>query len=713
MAKFDYLFEELEVVFESAEFEKLNLINSRANKLLNLYVYYHYLGADQTKLDDLEEGNFNGRAPLGVRLDGLFLNIENDGEETHLDLIYAEYFRNEEEFFLDKTQTSIKRDLNSIKTVIDGLVKRNFSDFVELMNRFNSITDDNQPTYNVKFVTNIEISSKNKNRMKDLITSYKSLFRRTATFEMVFGDEIIQEIEEFQNPSKTVSSGELIVENPRNILYYGDEKSMITTVSATSLKELYQNYSKLGLFSSNLRYYVKIAKIDDAIQNTIKIDPELFWYKNNGIIIVCDEYQINQNELKLRNFSIVNGGQTTKLIGDMDFDEDFYITCKVIKNRFTSDLDKEAFALSIAEATNAQKPIKPRDLIANKKEQKNLKKALIEEGIYLQIKRGDKHNKKLFKENWQFVDNDELTQIIVASIFQNPSLAKNKTRLLTVDSIYNRLYPSDFSYDTKLIKDLLHIKLYQSEYLRYVKKNTNPKTEPFKISLVKYTKLILFSLIGLITKLYFNESLLQKVTTKTISKNELSFLIEQMDLNFGFLNHKNTNLVENFVELYEYLYKNAVSAGYIKFTEASGNIDPSVFAKNTSVYLDYILDSFIPIVIDDLNKKSKLVELIDNIFITKNKLTKEYTNSAFDDDYQPSLLEQLINYRTAIAKKKGLSEKQIFTNKVLNIIVNEKPSSLYDLENLKVFTPYQLNTYGVRIVEIVQEYNQRNYKKRY
>jgi hypothetical protein len=487
---------------------------------------------------------------------------------------------------------------------------------------------------------------------------------------------------------------------------------MITTISANSLKELYQNYAKLGLFSSNLRYYVKIAKIDDAIQKTIMEDPSLFWYKNNGIIIICDDYEIIQNELRISNFSIINGGQTTKLIGDMEFEEDFYITCKVIKNRFSEDYEKESFALSIAEATNSQKPIKPRDLIANKSEQKSLKKSLLEERIYLQIKRGDKHNNNLFKENWQFVDNDELTQIIVSTLFQNPSLAKNKTRLLTLDSIYNMIYPSDFSYDTKLVKDLLHVKLYESEYLKYVKKNTNPKTEPFKISLVKYTKLILFSLAGLIIKLHFNESLLEKLSSRKVLKNELSFLIQQRDLNFGFLNHKNTNLVNKFIELFEYLYENGVSVGYNKFTETSGNIDPSVFAKNTSVYLDYILENLIPKVVEDLNKKSALVELIDTIFIMPTKSTNEYAKLSFVDDYHPTLLEQLTSYRLELAKKKGLTEKQIFTNKVLNLIVKEKPSSLNDLENLEVFTLYQLNSYGVRIIEIVQDFNQRNFKMR-
>ena len=39
-------------------------------------------------------------------------------------------------------------------------------------------------------------------------------------------------------------------------------------------------------------------------------------------------------ELELYNFSIVNGGQTTNLIGRTNFDNDFPIMCKVIKNKY-------------------------------------------------------------------------------------------------------------------------------------------------------------------------------------------------------------------------------------------------------------------------------------------------------------------------------------------------------------------------------------------
>ena len=59
-----------------------------------------------------------------------------------------------------------------------------------------------------------------------------------------------------------------------------------------SLKSNYQKYGKAGLFAQNLRFYVADKKVDVGIENTIREKGENFWYYNNGIIIVCDDYRI-------------------------------------------------------------------------------------------------------------------------------------------------------------------------------------------------------------------------------------------------------------------------------------------------------------------------------------------------------------------------------------------------------------------------------------
>jgi hypothetical protein len=108
------------------------------------------------------------------------------------------------------------------------------------------------------------------------------------------------------------------IDSSNNFITFGDEKSMIVNISAKSLKRIYELYYYRGLFAQNLRYYVKNAKVDANIVESIQSFPDNFWYYNNGIILICDDYIIQDNSILLSNFSIINGGQTTKLIGETD-----------------------------------------------------------------------------------------------------------------------------------------------------------------------------------------------------------------------------------------------------------------------------------------------------------------------------------------------------------------------------------------------------------
>jgi hypothetical protein len=82
--------------------------------------------------------------------------------------------------------------------------------------------------------------------------------------------------------------------------------------------------------------------------------------------------QINGDEITIKNFSFVNGGQTSYMIGETEFYEDFYILVKIISTKNLNEDDKLRFNGKIAEATNKQKPINEADLKANAPETKIL-----------------------------------------------------------------------------------------------------------------------------------------------------------------------------------------------------------------------------------------------------------------------------------------------------------------------------------------------------
>lgn len=689
----------LNVTLEANDFPTLTS-GPWEHKFLRLYVYYYYLNANNAKLLELQNGIFVNTQPPGNRVDALFYDEESQSASNQiLDVLYSQYFQNPSDIHQPRTQNQIEHDLNTIKSTLDGVLSRNFKNFYSLMNQYNKLVLDGKPKFRIKMIMNISLDSSFR---KELLKKLKNKFGRNYEVEIVTGEEVLSIIEDFTDPVNFVKNGELEIDKPNNALHYVN--SLICSISAKSLKKMYEQYSKTGLFSQNLRYYIKVGKIDDQITKSITNSNEDFWYKNNGIIIVCDNYLLKNHTIDLFNFSIVNGGQTTKLVGDSNFDKDFYIACKIIKNPYQDDdLKKQEFALEIAEATNSQKPIKPRDLIANKEEQKSLKRRLQqEENIFYQTKRGDRYNKTIFKEPWQFIQNDEFTQVLASFVKQDPALAKNKTKLLTQETIYQSIFEESFEYDAKFVKDLIWVNLFFSKYQEEVEKDLiNGKRDELKISLINYTTFMFLALLGLHIKFRYNPELIKKLLSPSneLSMARLDFYFSQNDLNSEFLINSYENLNKNFNQLFELFYSDFILVSYNDFVQSTGNYDVSVFAKNSSVYKDLLLTKLPEI----LNHK-KINETLDSLIMSPNEKAKKFVQTHFLAEYQPTLEEALKEYRSMKARKTGLSESKIFTNKALVYLVMEKPNTLYQLNLSNLFSNNQVTGFGPDIISIIQKY---------
>lgn len=237
---------------------------------------------------------------------------------------------------------------------------------------------------------------------------------------VLFADDVIDEIKESESRRPTVESAKIRIDEKDNYLLYGDGAAIVN-VSAYSIKQLYAQHNT-NLLARNLRYHVAGRDIDNAIKETISNDPDSFWLKNNGITIICDDFKIDGKEVKLKNFSIVNGGQTTfmlhKSIG-INRENDLYLPCKIIKIIGNTEDEKNSFTLSIAKATNSQKAIKAVDLKANSPEQVRFAREMRNAGIFYQTKRGEKVPPE-FKEPYLNTDLVEIGKLCLAGIFQVP-----------------------------------------------------------------------------------------------------------------------------------------------------------------------------------------------------------------------------------------------------------------------------------------------------
>lgn len=279
-----------------------------------------------------------------------------------------------------------------------------------------------------------------------------------------YADDICDEIKEAESRRPTVESGKLIIDDSNNYLCYGED-AIVVNISAFCIKQLYGTHG-LNLLARNLRYHVTGGAIDSAIKDSIKNDPDTFWFKNNGITIICDDFDISGKEVKLKNFSIVNGGQTTYNLFKSNYlnaSNDFYLPCKIIKVRGNNEDEKNLFTLEIAKATNSQKPIKPVDLKANSPEQVRFANSMRSNGIFYQTKRGEIVPKE-FKDEYLNTDLAETGKLCLTAIFQLPATSRTRPKSLYNPEFYEPIFNGDQDKIAKLTKELLYIDYYFRKY---------------------------------------------------------------------------------------------------------------------------------------------------------------------------------------------------------------------------------------------------------
>ena len=274
-------------------------------------------------------------------------------------------------------------------------------------------------------------------------------------FNIFYKDEINEQIKSLEGGQLFVKYGQVDIKTDDGILKYGDD-GIIVNISALSIRKLYSQYKNQGLFEQNFRYYIRNKKIDTGINQSLKNDRERFWFLNNGIIIGCKDFKPDGNNIKLYEFSIINGCQTVSLLGQYKGkgqEEDFSIVCKIVKSSSKNENDFIHFISKIAEASNSQKPIKDRDLKSNRAEQKDLQRSLEEKKVYMEIKRGDGYASKKITDKWQRTNNDKLGQLILGVLLQQPGTARNsKAKIFSDDNIYKKIFIFDTEYNKSICR---------------------------------------------------------------------------------------------------------------------------------------------------------------------------------------------------------------------------------------------------------------------
>lgn len=426
--------------------QRLEITEDRAFSYV-VVAHYFYRG-DESLINDI-----HGRITDGPNDGGVdFVYLDEDaprvvvGQSKYTDALSYDDIVNE----LVKMTSTVEAFQKAQTGSLNSNVQR------ELQNALDALPDEHNGTVEYYFFTTALI---NEEEAKKKVAKRLPEFP-LDTLNIVQSGDIVSQISLNMEEISVVEEDKIYIDEAGNVLSYKEPKlgrrGAMVNMSSESLVALFNKYKDRGLLALNIRGFVANKRVDDGIDKTLNKERDNFWFYNNGITIVCDDFSISGEVVRLYNFSIVNGGQTTNRIGNYKGSntDKFYIPCKIVAQGEGEDASQ--FYSTIAEASNAQKPIQPRDLRANLPEMKRLQKWLGDRGIYLEVKRGSKKPR-----NKIVVKNDELAQALLSFVYQQPGTARSgKRSIFEKEDTYSKLFRKNYENDSNkqaFIVDLINL----------------------------------------------------------------------------------------------------------------------------------------------------------------------------------------------------------------------------------------------------------------
>ncbi len=315
-----------------------------------------------------------------------------------------------------------------------------------------------------------------------------------------YRDEIANSIPQ-KYKGKTVS---LVLEK------FFENKQQDTIVAEVSLKSIAQlvKNNKEYLFYSNIRNFLNSTKINKSMIETFKDKPTSFWHYNNGVTIVCDDYnRKNDTLIEITTPQIVNGCQTVSVIytqwdalkKDREKQNSLQgtILVKIIRDTNNKRID-------ITRYTNSQNAVTGKDFFALDRFHRNLKKDFANLGYNYEIQRNSDVSKelkykikgnpkyaylfdKLFKKNYTILAK-EAVQAYASGILLCPAKAKSIGNYLPNGQYYNSTFNDKTPTDPRFYLFPYAVMHYGKNILEHKKDDKQKASNLFFVSL--YFRLI-------------------------------------------------------------------------------------------------------------------------------------------------------------------------------------------------------------------------------
>jgi hypothetical protein len=198
------------------------------------------------------------------------------------------------------------------------------------------------------------------------------------------------------------------------------------------------------IFDANVRSYQGDVEVNREIGESLKnpTDGVDFWWLNNGVTIVADQAQFQNNRLVIENPLVVNGLKTSNEIHNhtdsISKDNDRMILVRVISEQDREKRDE------IIRATNRQTFVTHSSFRATESVHREIEDYLMTLGYFYDRRKN--YYKREGKPSDKIIGIDRLAQAVLSVLSQEPHTARGRpTTAIKKDEDYKRLFSRDRS----------------------------------------------------------------------------------------------------------------------------------------------------------------------------------------------------------------------------------------------------------------------------
>lgn len=287
------------------------------------------------------------------------------------------------------------------------------------------------------FVTNgltSEISEEYRGELATLLQEYDNGTFQSFQFESIGADELVDLLNAQEKKDRSVDADIPIrydANNPSLIRYHSQGlKGMVCTALASDVATVVNADATGAVFDANIRRFLGASRAVNSDIAATCSDPTTsyqFWFLNNGITIICDDFDPTTDpdnaHVKIKNLQIINGCQTATALAVAAKSGDLKADTRVLLRIYKTD-DPELIE-RIVLTTNNQNRISNRDLKANDRVQIDMEGAFAPFD-YLYERKVNQYRGQIVPAGKRIVANEIVGQAYLGIVLKRPADARRR-----------------------------------------------------------------------------------------------------------------------------------------------------------------------------------------------------------------------------------------------------------------------------------------------